>query len=299
MIFDDIRKILSDLGFPSGDLRDLPTSYQKFEDGADFRIEIPSINSVALMEAILDESNRLGIKINRLTETYGIFRHTETEIKEMVALATNAGSQFIMSIGPRASYDTSATAGSVQGKSIGYRLRGQEQVIRAIADIYRAINLGVYSFLVYDEGLLMALGKMKASGHIDKKVTFKVSAHCGHGNPLSFKLLESLGANSINPVRDLDLSMLATLRATVKVPLDCHTDAPITSGGFVRTYEAPEMVRVASPVYLKTGTSALKAHGTQATKEEAINMVRQASIILEMVNQYYPNAKQSPLNAIK
>ena len=293
MIFDEIRKILAQLNFPSGDLRDLPTSTKTFDDGAHFRIEVPSINSVALMEAVINESKRLGIKINRLTETYGIFRHTEAEIKEMVSLAERADSQFIMSVGPRASYDTSATAGSLQGKTIAYRLRGQEQVIRAIADIYRALNLGVKSFLVYDEGLLMALGKMRESGHLDPNVSFKISAHCGHGNPLSFKLLETLGANSINPVRDLDLSMLAALRQAVDVPLDCHTDAPVTSGGFIRTYEAPEMVRVAAPVYLKTGTSALKGHGTQATKEEAINMVRQASIVLEMMARYYPEARQS------
>ena len=88
----------------------------------------------------------------------------------------------------------------------------------------------------------MVLGKMRAQKLIDPEITFKVSAHCGHGNPASFNLLESLGADSINPVRDLDLSMLAAIRQAVDVPLDCHTDAPRSSGGFIRTYEAPEMV---------------------------------------------------------
>lgn len=292
-MFKEIREMLTALNFPAGDLRDLPTSTQSFDDGADFRIEIPSINSPTLMEAVINESKRLGVKINRLTETYGMFRHTETEIKDMVALAADAGSQFIMSVGPRASYDTSATAGSLQGKTIAYRLRGQEQVVRALADIYRGLDLGVKSFLVYDEGLLMALGKMREHNYIDPSIIFKISAHCGHGNPLSFKLLETLGADSINPVRDLELPMLAALRQTIKIPLDCHTDAPATSGGFVRTYEAPEMVRVASPVYLKTGTSALRGHGTQATKEEAVNMVRQTAIVLEMMERHYPAAVQS------
>ncbi len=223
-MFDEIRKKLEKLNFPSGDLRDLPTSKSVFEDGAHFRIETPSINSIAAMETAINESNRLGVKINRITETYGIFRHTEAEIKEMVALANSADCQLVMSVGPRARYDTSATAASPEGKTISYRLRGQEQVVRAIADIYRGLDLGVRSFLIYDEGLLMALGKMRAANYIDQNVMFKVSAHCGHGNPLSFKLLESLGANSINPVRDLDLAMLAALRQSVDVPLDCHTD---------------------------------------------------------------------------
>lgn len=292
-MFDEIREILNSLGFPTGDLRDLPSSIQTFDDGAHFRIEIPSINSIMLMETVLNESKRLGIKINRLTETYGIFTHTENEIKDMVALAAESRCQFLMSVGPRASYDNSATAGSTQGKTVAYRLRGQEQMIRAIADIYRGLNASVKSFVIYDEGLLMVLNQMRAQKYIDPNVTFKVSAHCGHGNPASFQLLEQLGANSINPVRDLDLSMLAALRQTIKVPIDCHTDTPSSSGGFIRTYEAPEMVRVVAPIYLKTGTFALRAHGTQPTKEEAVNMVRQAAIILEMINKYYPQAKQT------
>ena len=292
-MFDEIRGILKVLDLPLGDLRELPSSTQTFNDGGHFRVEIPSMNSISLMETVMNESKRLGIKINRFTETYGIFTHTENEIRQMVAFAAEAGCEFLMSVGPRASYDTSATVGSLQGKTVAYRLRGQEQLIRAIADIYRGLNLGVKSFVIYDEGLLMVLGKMRSQNYIEQNITFKISAHCGHGNPASFRLLETLGANSINPVRDLDLSMLATLRQAVKVPIDCHTDTPVSSGGFIRTYETPEMVRVAAPIYLKTGTFALKGHGTQPTKEEAINMVRQASIVLEMVNKYYPQAKQS------
>jgi hypothetical protein len=64
----------------------------------------------------------------------------------------------------------------------------------------------------------------------------------------SFNLMESLGAERINPVRDLQVPMLAALRAVVSVPIDVHTDNPPGSGGFIRVYEAPEIVRVAAPV---------------------------------------------------
>ncbi len=294
-MFNEIREILEKLNLPSADSNNLPSSNKRFGDGGHFRIEIPSTNSLSFLETVMNESKRLGVKINRVTETYGMFRHTEDEIEEMVALCASAGYEFIMSIGPRATYDTSATAGSSQGKTVAYRLRGMEQIVRAIADVYRGLCLGVKSFLVYDEGLLMVLGEMRKQKYIAQDITFKVSAHCGHGNPASFRLLEQLGASSINPVRDLDLPMLAALRQTVDVPIDCHTDTPSTSGGFIRTYEAPEMVRIAAPVYLKVGTSALTAHGTKATKEIALNMVRQAVIILEMVTRYYPTAIQSDI----
>lgn len=292
-IFQNIREIILKMGLPIGDLYQLETSRQTFDDGAQYRIEIPTVNSVEAVDMIINESTRLGLTINRITETYGMFRHTKQEICKMVSLCSEYGCQLMMSTGPRASYDTSATAGSVQGKTIGYRLRGQEQVVRAISDIFRGIELGVKAFLIYDEGFLMILGKMRENGDIPSEIQFKVSAHCGHGNPASFKLLENLGANSINPVRDLQLPMLSALRATVKTPIDCHTDNPVSSGGFIRTYEAPEVVRVAAPVYLKAGNSAISGHGEHTSKEDALRMVRQASIVKEIVNKHNPSAMQS------
>jgi hypothetical protein len=86
---------------------------------------------------------------------------------------------------------------------------------------------------------------------------------------------------------------LAALRQTIDIPLDCHTDNPISSGGFIRVYEAPEIIRVASPVYLKTGNSVLSEHGLPTTEKEGIRMTKQASIVLEMLKRYYPEAIQS------
>jgi hypothetical protein len=160
-------------------------SKKRFIDGSDFRIEIPTVNSLEVMEALIEESIKLGIVVNRITETYGIFRHTKAEIKKMVDLCQNYGCEFVMSTGPRASNDTSATAASNQGKTISYRLRGQEQIVRAIEDIKRGIDLGVSIFLIYNEGLLWMVGKMRQNNMIAKNIKFKVSAHCGHCNPAS------------------------------------------------------------------------------------------------------------------
>ena len=86
--------------------------------------------------------------------------------------------------------------------------------------------------------------------------------------------------------------MLCALRAAVDVPLDVHTDCPESSGGFIRTYEAPEIVRCCAPVYLKTGNSALSAHGSLPTEEDAVRMARQAAIVLEMLERYCPEERQ-------
>lgn len=294
-MFNETRSQLQILGLPKGDYFHMPSSTKKFADGSDFRIEVPTINSFEAMISLLDESEKLNIKINRVTETLGIFRHTKDEIKQMVNLCEEYSCELMMSVGPRASYDTSATANSPQGKTIAYRLRGQEQIIRAIEDIKRAMDLGVTAFLIYDEGLLWTLNEMRAQGFISKSIIFKISAHCGHGNPSSFKMLENIGANSINPARDLDLPMLSAIRATVDIPIDVHMDNPTNSGGFIRVYEAPEIVRLVAPVYLKTGNSVLSSHGCRTSALEGLLMARQASIVLEMIQKYYPIAKQSIL----
>ena len=293
-MFDSTRQYLRSLGFPGEDLGNLPTSQIAFEDdGANFRLEVPTVNTFEAASSLLKEAEYLGITINRMTETYGMFRHTRREIENWLKLCQDYGCQLLMSPGPRATYDTGATVFSPQGIRIGYRLRGQEQLIRAIEDIKRGVEIGVRGFLVYDEGMLWILNSMRNDGELPPDITLKVSAHCGYANPVSIKLMAQLGADSINPVRDLQLSMIAAIRASVNIPLDCHTDNPPASGGFIRSYEAPEIVRIASPVYLKTGNSVINSHGQLTTAEEGKLMARQASITLEMVNRYYPEAVQS------
>ena len=292
-MFEATRSYLEKLGLPGSDLWDLPTSGATFPDGAHFRIEIPTINTAAAAAALVKRAEELGIQINRITETYGMFRHTRDEIKDYLAIAKQHGAELIMATGPRATYDTSATVLSSQGVRIGYRLRGIEQLVRAIEDIKRGIELGVRGFLIYDEGMLWVVTQMRKDGELPSDVFFKVSAHCGHSNPAAFRVLADMGADSINPVRDLQLPMIAALRAAISTPLDCHTDNPPASGGFVRTYEAPEIARLASPVHLKTGNSVLAGHGQILTADNARRMAEQASLVLEMVDRYYPEGKQS------
>ena len=293
MIFQETRDYLKKIGLPQGDLFDMPTSTQRFPDGAAYRIEVPTVNTADAVASLLDTATKNNIVINRVTETYGMFRHTREEIKQYCKLCAQYGAELMLSVGPRATYDTGATVLSEQGVRISYRLRGQEQVIRAVEDIKRGYDLGVRGFLIYDEGMLWLVNQMRKDGALRKDIIFKCSAHMGHCNPCSFKLIESLGADSINPVRDLQIPMIAALRAAVKTPLDVHTDNPPGSGGFIRTYEAPEIVRVAAPVHCKTGNSVVAGHGQLTSAGDGKKMADQASIIVEMLTKYYPEAKQS------
>ncbi len=293
-MFEETRAYLKKQGLPPGDLFEMPTSTARFPDGGAYRIEVPTVNTAEAVGALLETATRNGITINRVTETYGMFRHTRQELKDYCRLCGQYGAELLLSVGPRATYDTGATVLSSQGVRISYRLRGMEQVLRGVEDVKRGYDLGCRGFLIYDEGMLWLVGQMRKDGALPGDMIFKTSAHLGHCNPCSFRLLESLGADSINPVRDLSIPMIAALRAAVQVPLDVHTDNPPGSGGFIRVYEAPEIVRVAAPVHCKTGNSVVSGHGQLTSASDARKMADQASIVVEMVSTYYPEAKQSP-----
>ena len=278
---------------PGGDAYHLPTSEKRFADGGQYRFEVPGIQGPKVMETLLDEIDKYGLWLHRVTQTKGIMMLTDNEIIEMVKLAKEAQTDLILAIGPRATTDTSASVHTPEGVRMGYRLRGQEQIVRAVEDVKRAAAFGCTSFLVYDEGCLWLLNEMRKAGEIPTECHFKVSAHTGHGNPCSAKLLESIGANSINPVRDIQLQMLSSMRQAIDIPIDIHTENPASTGGFIRHYEVPEMIRVAAPIYLKTGGSVAKTHSWDSTENDAKQRAKQVTLVKRMIDTYYPEAVQS------
>ncbi len=290
-----IRDFLERMGIPSEDLYNLPTSRKTFPDGAQYRIECVlggrHISEVEQMRAFLEGAEDHNLTINRITETQGIMLHTEKELEQMIGLAREAKVELFLSPGTRAEHDVSAVAAlpSKVGARIANRIRGAENLVRAIDEVTKAVEMGCRGIILYDEGMLWVLGQMRKEGLLPRNLQFKISAHCGHGNPASVKLLADLGADSINPTRDLDLPKIAALRQAIDVALDIHIDvwAP-DYGSWVRTYEAPEIVRIGAPVDMKCGFVRFGA-GIESIKSGA----KQASLVNQMIRRLYPKAKQS------
>lgn len=265
-------------------------SNKRFSDGAQYRFEVPGIQNPSALNSLISSCEDREINIHRATQTKGIMLLTDNEIEEMVLLAKNSKIDLFLSVGPRAISDTSATAQTKEGSRIGYRLRGYDNLVYAIEDVKRAIDLGVGGIVVYDEGLLWVLAKMRENGEINKDTKFKLSAHAGAGNPGSAKLFESIGLDSFNPVRDLSIPMIASIREAIDIPIDIHTENPKSTGGFIRHYEVPDIIKVASPVYLKTGGSVAKHHNWDTTDKEATQRVKQVELVKNMIERYYPGA---------
>lgn len=291
---NETRNFLKKIGLPAGDCYDLPDSHLKFSDGGQYRFEVPGIQGPGSMKSLLTELEQNGVYIHRVTQTKGIMMLSDKDISEMVELAAEAKVDLVLAIGPRATYDTSASVHTPEGQRMGYRLRGQEQIVRAIEDVKRAVKLGCRGFLIYDEGCLWVLNEMRKQGEIPADCQFKISAHCGLGNPCAAKLFESVGANSINPIRDIQLQMLSAIRQSINIPLDVHTENPASSGGFIRHYEVPEMIRVAAPIYLKTGGSVAKTHSWETTDADAKKRAKQILLVKRVIDNYIPDAVISP-----
>jgi hypothetical protein len=222
-------------------------------------------------------------------------RYLDSEITELVEACSTHGIQLRMAVGPRGMFDIGGQkfASSGVAAASAYRLRGADALRTGIDDVLHAIGLGVRGFLVFDEGLLAVLDALRAAGHISAEIRFKASSNMGAANPAHARLLAETGADSVNLQRDLDVRMIAAVRAATPVALDLHTDNPSATGGFVRGYDVGEMVRVAAPVYLKTGNAAQNFSDTAPNGRELAAIVHQLLLDAQLLTRLFPDATPS------
>ena len=300
---ESIRAFLSSRGLPPGDAYDLPTSGKRFPDGAEYRIEIPSVEGPRALAAVLDESKARGVRIHRVSQGSGIMMLTDTELDEMARLGAAAGIEVSLFVGPRAAWDTGAQVRTDAGRNLGARLRGMDQVVFATADVLRAVAHGIRSVLVADEGQLWLLNEMKAAGELPGDLVVKVSVQMGAANPISVQMMERLGAGTYNVPTDLSLPQLAAIRAAVSLPLDLYVEVPDDFGGFVRHYEVPQIIRVAAPVYVKLGVRNAPniypsgIHIDETAVKLARERVRRAELVYGLIQRHAPGATMSDVGA--
>ncbi|HEY3363541.1 MAG TPA: U32 family peptidase [Symbiobacteriaceae bacterium] len=303
MSMERTRQFLVDLGYPGRDLHELPSSTKRFPDGAQYRVEIPSVEGPRALAAVLEEADRYGIQIHRISQGSGIMLQTDAEIRDMLAMARERGMEVSLFTGPRGTWDISAQPFTSSGRSIGARHEGIEQLVYALEDIQRGCELGLRGVLVVDEGLLYLAGEAKKRGFLPPDLVLKVSVQVGAANPVSVRWMEQLGADTYNTPTALTLERLASIRAAVDMPLDIYVEVPDDFGGFVRLYEIPEIIRICAPVYIKFGIRnhpglyPSGAHVEDLAVKLARERVRRAYLGLQMVQRYCPEAVVSKLGA--
>lgn len=225
----------------------------RFPDGADFRIEIPSVEGPKVLAAVLDEASRRGVIVNRVSQGSGAMLHTESELCEMSRIASDAGLEISLFVGPREEWGIGAMSRGPEGAALNGSVRGMRQLRYAVEDSLRAIECGIRGLLIADLGLLQVLSQAREKNQIPRDVVFKVSVMKGPSNPATLKLLATLGGDTVNLPTDLTLAELSEMRAASTLPIDLYVEAPDSLSGIVRGNEIADLVTVSSPLYVKFG----------------------------------------------
>ena len=227
---------------------------------------------------------------------------TDDEIREMLSLGREHGIEVCLFVGPRANWDAGVQAASSSGRVLGSALRGADQLAYGIEDVLHGASLGLRSILVADLGQLKILGEMKRTGDLPPDFVLKVSVTLAAPNPATARLLEDLGATSINLPVDLSLPQIAAIRQAIDAPIDFYVESPDDFGGVVRHYETAALVRIAAPIYLKYGlrnSPGLYPSGQHLENTVVVlskERVRRAAISLALLARHYPDARVSPKN---
>jgi Peptidase family U32 len=294
------QSILHAQGLPARDANDLPVSAKRFADGGQYRIEIPSCEGPAAMRAVVAEAAERKVAIHRVSQGSGIMLQTDAEVRDMLALGRAHKIEVCLFVGPRANWDTGVQAATLGGRVIGSSLRGADQLAYGVEDVLHGATLGLRSILVADLGHLKVLGEMKRQGDLPADFVLKVSVTLAAANPATARLLEDLGATSINLPVDLPLAYIAAIRQAIDAPIDFYVEAPDDFGGTVRHYETAALVRVGAPIYLKYGLRNSPGLYPSGQHQEGLvvalsrERVRRAAIGLALLHRHYPEAVASP-----
>lgn len=277
----------------------VPASSRRFPDGAHFRIEIPSVEGPRVLEAVLDAAREHEVVVNRVSQGSGAMLLKEVELRDMAALGAEAGLEVSLFVGPRESFGIGAHARSPEGSAHAGQLRGNDQLAYAIEDVVRGVEAGIRGFLVADHGLLTLLTDMQSAGELPANCVWKVSVLMAPSNPASLRLLEQLGAGTVNIPSDVTLGHLAEMRAASTLPIDLYVESPDSLGGVVRGNETGDLVAVGAPLYVKLGlrnSRPLYPAGDHIVGEAAAigrEKVRRAAIALEWLRRLHPDLEQS------
>lgn len=257
-----------------------------FPDGGRFRIEIPSVEGPEVLDAVFAEAARTGVVIHRVSQGSGVAMLSDAEISRMVETARSEQVELCLFLGPRGTWDIGGSTRTPSGGS-GARVRGAAQVGYSIEDAQRAAGLGVDCLLVADEGVLWELHLARQDGRLPAELTLKFSALSGPANPSSLRVIEQLGADSVNVPGDLSLVDLAAMREASLVPLDLYIESPDALGGFVRQHETPEFIDRVGRLYVKFGLRNAPEmypsglHTRALTLDASRERVRRAALLLE------------------
>jgi hypothetical protein len=280
--------------------RSLGTSPHTFEDNGQYRVEIPSVEGPEAFAVVLAEADRMGVPLHRVSQGSGISLLRDDDLRRYAELGSAHGVEVCLFVGPRAPWNGDASALTPDGKYFGWRHLTVATLRAAYDDVVRAVEFGLRSVLVADEGLIGLIDRSRRDGSLPHDLVMKASAVLGLANPVGSSLLAQSGADTLNLAGDTPLAELAAFRSVLSSVIDLYIEGPDGLGGFLRYHDVGEIVRLAAPVHLKFGLRNAPniypsgGHLEAVAQSTGRERVRRAAIGLEHLARQYPEAVMSP-----
>ncbi|MFC1912299.1 hypothetical protein ACFLXG_04010 [Chloroflexota bacterium] len=301
MKLDDVSKYMEKAGIPGRDDYNLTSSNKRFPDGASYRIEMSGIEGPKVLEALIKERKKRNVPVHRLISfNMGGTLYDMQELRDFARMAAEDKMEVIAIPGPRNAWDIGRQFLTEEGSGCApFNHRGSDELRKVIADIMRMYDAGMRGFLVYDPGLMWLINTMREQGNFPKDAVVKISVGAGISSPAGARLMEILGATSFNPIADLPLPQLASIRKAVDTPIDFYIWPFDTFGGSNRFYDAPEVARLYSPCYFKfePAPTAGKFYAPWTADAAHIDLtvkkIKWAQTVIEMVSENQPGIKVS------
>ena len=240
---------------------DLPDSKKRFSDGAHYRIEVSGIETAEILEAVVDEAKIQGIPIHRaIAAVRGSVFYSDEQLKELAAAAGNHGVEVI--ICPWKLADL--VLENPNRILTDLKFENNREIDDYLSEIDRCVRLGFRGFLVWDKDILEFLNFKRKKGGLPLDVIFKLSTFANSLNVISFISAARKGADTVNAANGLTLENLSEIRSLISIPIDVHVTfwqnilkanergrLELAIESYDRIADAPEIARIASPVYFK------------------------------------------------
>jgi hypothetical protein len=272
--------------------RPWPESEHRFADGRRYHFEIPSVEGPVVLRGVLEEAAARGVRIHRVSQGSGIMLLSDAELDELAALGREHDVEVCLFLGPRGAWDAGGQA--LATEAAAGVARGAEAIEACLAEARRACQHGIRSILVGDIGALDVVARLREQGVLPAELILKTSAILCAANPATAALLDRLGADTINVATDLEVGMIAAMRAVTRKPLDVYVEVPDDMGGFVRSYLVPDIIRAAAPVHVKlglrnaTGVYPSGLHLEPVATVQAREKVRRAALLDRLIRELTP-----------
>ncbi len=281
-----------------------------FPDGANYRIEVSGIETAEILGAVVYEATKLCIPIHRAIATVkGSAFYTDEQLIELAYYAAKPKIEVII-----CPWKLAGLVFENPNRIFSDLRLSDKEIGQYLFEINRCIKIGFRGFLVWDKDLLQFLNYKRSKGVFPSGTIFKLSTFANSVNIFNFISAVRKGADTINVANGLSLDQLKKARFWMPeaVKMDVHIvfwqmafipgTLELMVNNYDRIKDAPEIARIASPVYFKfeAGTHGISVYNVprlgwtfKDLAEHKRGDVRTAAEIIKTIREKYPQLKLS------